>query len=682
MENKPILDQIIEEEVMEEHPNSKKHWGLLGIFILFIFVGSFFIWKRDLPDNILDKILPTKTDTETLKSFSSAEEFLAYVESGSDEGMGGFFGLSRTFEAAPMLTSQEASDSMTKNAVPLVGGAERISETNVQVLGIDEPDIVKTDGKNIFTSLDRPVLYRTLPEPMPLVDVEGTSSKRVMPLDMVQPTTSIINAFPPADLEKIADIKENGNLLVNDEILTVFGSDQIISYDVSDPKLPEKKWDVQIEDNTSIHTARLFGENIYLITSTYVDYDRPCPLSPLTPVGGLVIPCERVFHPVNPIQTDTTYSVMKINAKTGEITNAISFVGSTQATVAYMSNNAIYVTYTSYGDYADYMYEFFSSLGDDLVSAEIKSKLKNLATYEISSQAKMVEIQSILQNFYSGISTDERRRVENEINNRMEDFATSKMREMEKTGIVKVSLDNLDIVANGVVPGHPLNQFSLDEYKDNLRIATSVGGNSLQGSESANDVYVLNEKLEKVGEVLNLGLDERIYSARFIGKLGYLVTFKQIDPFYVLDLSNPNNPQVKGELKIPGFSSYLHPISDKIILGVGREDNQVKLSLFDVSDSSNPIEMDKYLLDAYWTDVSNTHHAFLQDEKHKVFFLPAGQDGYIFSYTDSSISLIKVVSNINAKRALFLDDYLYIVGENELIVLNETDWERVNSLDY
>ena len=690
MENEPILDQVILEEKMEEKPSNKNLWVLL-LFLLFVFIGSFFLWKQELFNGVISKIIPTETEVDTLESFSSAEEFLSYVDKGSDVSSGGFFNASRTLEMAPSMAMEDSSvNTMIKGELPIAGGAERVSETNVQVMGIDEPDIVKTDGKNIFTSLDRPVLYGGVPEPMMIemdevgsVDsVDSVDSKSVPFRNAIEPTTSVINAFPPADLEKIADIEQNGNLLLSDEMLMIFGRDEIIAYNVSNPSAPKKKWDIKIGDNTQIHTSRLFGDDIYVITNTYINSDRPCPISPLSPIGGLEIACDRIFHPVNPIQTDTTYSVMKIDVETGKVSESISFVGSTRSSVVYMSKNAVYVTYTSYGDYSEYMYEFFNSLGDDLVSIEVKNKLKKLASYEISSQAKMVEIQTIMEDYYRGVSTDERRRLENEISNRMEDFATSKMREMEKTGIVKVSLNDLSVESNGQVPGHPLNQFSLDEYNGNLRIATTVGGNILQGSESANDIYVLSDKLEKVGEILNLGLDEKIYSARFIGDMGYLVTFKQIDPFYVLDLSDPYNPQMKGELKIPGFSSYLHPIDDEVILGVGREDNKVKLSLFDVSDSSDPIEIDKYLLDAYWTDVSNNHHAFLQDEKHKIFFLPAGQDGYIFSYTKDSISLTKVVSDISAKRAIFLDDYLYIVGENELTVLDEADWERVGSLEY
>jgi len=148
----------------------------------------------------------------------------------------------------------------------------------------------------------------------------------------------------------------------------------------------------------------------------------------------------------------------------------------------------------------------------------------------------------------------------------------------------------------------------------------------------------------------------------------------------VLDLSEPRAPKLAGELKIPGFSSYLHPLAQNRILGVGQEGGQVKLSLFDVSTAAEPKEADQYLLAEGWSEVSNTHHAFLQDDKHKAFFIPGGQGGYIFSYAGDKLTLKKAVSDIRARRALFINDYFYIVGEDKIIVLNESDWERVNEV--
>ncbi len=229
-----------------------------------------------------------------------------------------------------------------------------------------------------------------------------------------------------------------------------------------------------------------------------------------------------------------------------------------------------------------------------------------------------------------------------------------------------------------------LNQFSLDEYEGNLRVATTIGeqwfGRFGRVSESENDIYVLDDDLDIRGSVQGLGLTERIYSARFIGDTGYIVTFRQIDPFYVIDLSDPDDPEMKGELKIPGFSSYLHPLKDKLILGVGRENGQVKLSLFDVSNPSNPREQDKYILDEYYSDVENTHRAFLQDRDNEVFFIPGSQSAYIFSYANNEIDLEHAVADIGAKRALYIDDTMFIVGDRAIVSLDIDDWDELDRL--
>ena len=113
---------------------------------------------------------------------------------------------------------------------------------------------------------------------------------------------------------------------------------------------------------------------------------------------------------------------------------------------------------------------------------------------------------------------------------------------------------------------------------------------------------------------------------------------------------------------------------------MGQEESQVKISLFDVTKPENPFEVAKYLLDEYWTEVSSTHHAFLLDDRHQVFFLPGGKGGYIFSYKDNLLNLTRAVSETNVRRAIYINDYLYIIGDDKIVVLNEADWEKVNEL--
>jgi inhibitor of cysteine peptidase len=287
----------------------------------------------------------------------------------------------------------------------------------------------------------------------------------------------------------------------------------------------------------------------------------------------------------------------------------------------------------------------------------------------------------IMEKYLASIDSDEELRISNELENKMGEYVKENARNLEQTGIVKIGIKDFDVAATGSVPGTPLNQFSLDEYQDNLRVATTISGGMWGSGESANDVYVMNKNLDILGNVKDLGLTERIYSARFIEDKGYIVTFRQIDPFYVIDLRDPNNPKMAGELKIPGFSSYLHPINKDKILGVGEENGKVKISLFDVTDPSDPKEISKYALDEYYTEVEDNHHAFLMDDKHKVFFLPGGKGGYIFSYDNDELTLKMAVSDVSAQRAVYIDDYMYIVGADKISVIDENKWEKVKEFD-
>ena len=172
--------------------------------------------------------------------------------------------------------------------------------------------------------------------------------------------------------------------------------------------------------------------------------------------------------------------------------------------------------------------------------------------------------------------------------------------------------------ASGEVMGVIHNQFSLSEHNGHLRVVTTVGGP--WGDESESHVRVLStdgDVLAEVGSVGNIGRGEQVQSVRFAGEVGYVVTFRQIDPFYTIDLSDPANPSIVGELKIPGFSSYLHPISDSLVLGVGSdadEDGRItgaKVSLFDVSDLAAPREVATWTAPDGWNDVGWDHRAFL-----------------------------------------------------------------------
>jgi hypothetical protein len=172
-------------------------------------------------------------------------------------------------------------------------------------------------------------------------------------------------------------------------------------------------------------------------------------------------------------------------------------------------------------------------------------------------------------------------------------------------------------LASGDVPGVLLNQFAMSEHEGVLRVASTTEDWNTGASESA--VYALRrsgDTLERISEVTGLGKGERIYAVRFLGPTGYVVTFRQIDPLYVLDLSNPEAPVLQGELKIPGYSAYLHPVGDGLLLGVGQDATDegralgTQLSLFDVSDPTSPQRVATLPIGG-WSEVEWDHKAFL-----------------------------------------------------------------------
>ena len=188
--------------------------------------------------------------------------------------------------------------------------------------------------------------------------------------------------------------------------------------------------------------------------------------------------------------------------------------------------------------------------------------------------------------------------------------------------------------AAGQVPGYLLSQFAMSEQNGILRVASTSAppwwGDG-QREETQSYVTTLRETsgaLVKAGQVAGLGKGERIYAVRFVGDTGYVVTFRQVDPLYTVDVRNPDAPRVAGELKITGYSAYLHPVGDGLLLGVGQEATPEgrrsgsQVSLFDVSDPANPKRVAQKLLGKSWSDTEWDHHAFLYWPKTGLTMLP------------------------------------------------------------
>jgi inhibitor of cysteine peptidase len=276
----------------------------------------------------------------------------------------------------------------------------------------------------------------------------------------------------------------------------------------------------------------------------------------------------------------------------------------------------------------------------------------------------------------------------------------------EETLIYRIKLDQEKIVvmAEGAVSGYVLNQFSMDEYNSFFRIATTVWTNG----DSTNSLFILDMDLNVVGKLEDLAPGERIYSTRFMGDRCYLVTFRQIDPFFVIDIANPTAPKVLGYLKIPGFSGYLHPYDENHIIGIGEQDSNVKLSLFDVTDVTAPTETAKYIIEAEYSDspVLYDHKAFLFDKPKQLLALPVStnmfgirdgnsgywQGAYIFDISleqgftlEGKITHQNVADqfeyDLNVKRILYIDNVLYTTSDNKVKMNDLESLEPLNEIN-
>lgn len=287
---------------------------------------------------------------------------------------------------------------------------------------------------------------------------------------------------------------------------------------------------------------------------------------------------------------------------------------------------------------------------------------------------------------------------------------------MTQTGIRKVSYKDgkLEAVGQTKVEGTLNDSFSIDEYEENLRLVTTVspaGGSQavpfpwfrtliqdrtdVTRESETNSLYVLDKNLKELGKIEGLAKDEEVYSARFMGDIGYFVTFRQVDPLFSVDLSDPENPNIVGQLKIPGFSDYLHPYGEGKLLGVGMDvdasgttTNGVKISMYDISNPADVSETQKYVLDGtYSTDVSYDYKAVLIDvEKNIIGFSAYGdsQHYYIFSYDEGAGFTCRLDRTLGGHygsvRGVYIESTLYIVAGNTIESYDMESFDKIDDI--
>jgi uncharacterized secreted protein with C-terminal beta-propeller domain len=374
--------------------------------------------------------------------------------------------------------------------------------------------------------------------------------------------------------------------------------------------------------------ARMIGSTVYMVTreQIYPYYNDPI-IVPVLREGTKTVVQPDVWYFDNPEQQYTFTTITAIDAGTGNEKDAQTYLlGS--GNIIYVSPDAMYVSYPRYHPVV------YPMKGEIAPPQPVSLGVGSGGSAGVSSGSTGVS--SPVPADFNSMSEDQRQSIISGLRSGEQEAIRRQEADQTTTVVHKIAIRDgrITYVAKGEVPGVLDNQFSMDEYNNNLRMATTSSVSTRAGQYTYNNVYVLSGQMETIGALTHVAEQESIYAARFIGDRLYLVTFKRIDPFFVIDLSKPEAPKILGKLKIPGYSDYLHPYDATHIIGIGKETTTndwggvstsgVKLALFDVSDVANPKQIDTVQIGDAGSDSAalTDHHAFLFDKNKNLLVIP------------------------------------------------------------
>ena len=537
-------------------------------------------------------------------------------------------------------------------------GSGDYSKTNVQVDNVDEADIVKTDGNYIYYVTGNKVFIVDSKELKIISDIKIREDKKGFnPREIFINNDKLIvlgNFYEYEEVvnrndyeEDMAEV-ENAKMAVYSDTARITSTNlaKAIVYDISNKETPKIIREVGLDGNYM--NSRMIGDNVFIISRKAVYYYDGIEEEELLP---------RVQD-----------SITEQKTRSIDCTDIAYFIGTDD-------KNYMLIGGFNINNNEEISVETFFGASEDVYASENNLYLS----------------QTVYDNNWNANTT-----------------------------IYKFSLTGSQIVlqAKGEVEGYLNNQFSMDEYEGNLRLATTYtireGEEEIVGDADgvpitkvpeikySNRLYVLDKNLKENVRIDDLAKDEQIYSVRFIGKIGYIVTFKQIDPLFVIDLSDPTNPQIKGELKIPGYSSYLHPYDENHIIGLGYNtksnghggitNDNMKMSMFDVSDVENPKEMFSIDIGTEYvhSEILYNHKSLFYKKSDNLIGFPVSYDSQnrleIFKI-DLENGFEKYAEILNNKdfngieRAIYIEDTLYTLHYNGIISYNLNTFEKLNELE-
>lgn len=557
-----------------------------------------------------------------VKKFASEDELKKAIEKSE----------SRDYHTTTFNSAVDIAESAADSASDTTGASKSTnarmendySTTNVQVEGVDEADVVKTDGKTIFYLTNNKVYIvnaNPLEEKAEIdlkEEMKDTSGLGLSSIYVSNNKLVLIGYFSKKDKE----IDDGYYPYWTYKYYTF-----VKLYDVADPSNPKCTKSKYIEGNYL--DSRLIGDYLYFVSNKtfYRYYDEELVVNDVLPtyyeddgVVNTIASTDIAYFPDS--YSNSFMMISGINIKTGE-TSDIETIFGTSSTV-YCSEKYMYLVRR------DYNYD------------------------------------------------------------------------KDRSYIYKIKLDEgkTEIVAKNKVRGYIINQFALDEYDGYLRIATSEENYNMfaQRYIQKNHMYVLDEDLIVIGKTDDYGRGERIYSVRFVNELAYVVTFKQIDPLFIMDLSNPSEPRITGELKIPGYSSYIHPYDEDHIIGIGYETEEnrwggvqnsaLKMTMFDVSDIENPKEDFTITIGDYYSSspVTTNHKALFFNKDKNLIGFPVSGDSKGFKVYKIEKDKFKEYADLDDNswysyydgRIIYIADKFYTLNSNEIVCYSMDDLTKLD----
>jgi len=628
-----------------------------GLFL--ILIVAFFLSACSGPVVVKDPtttVNPTTTENLGLNKAADYTRLIKIILRA--QGSGQFpYGIARN--ASQQTKETGAADSSTEAA------GNDYSQTNIQVEGVDEADIIKTDGRYLYVVANNRFYI------VDAVDPTGMKVLHTQTFSMKQNTETEQIIESPVEL-----FLDTGNerltLIVNGNINTIY----------EPPEEPIETKPTMTETPEETSSVETKPEETAAAEETSPDL--------AVSDSAKTMPADKIWYPYYQTKSYTTTYVYDIISKANPvIVRQFTQEGSYQT--SRKIEDDLYVVSNRY------QYRLYTDNNSDIKPEDVFPCVTNNVAegeWDLLPPGKIwilpdgdVNNQLII----SGIDTLEDSRDPDTVSligssgivyasatqlyvagwGMIWDEKKDTLPEYT-TDIYRFSLSDSTIreSGKGSVPGSIINQFSMDEYNGYFRLATTGLTVHQSGSQNqtANNLYVLGKDLKIVGQITGLAKDESIQSVRFMGDQAYVVTFRQVDPLFVIDLKNPAAPVVLGQLKIPGYSTYLHPYGDNLLLGFGYDVKVegesaytmgLKVSMFDVSDFNNPKEVSTLLLGGRgsYSDLLYNHKSLLFSmEKNLIAFpatLTSKLDGNPMAYAEPSYQGLLVLQ-VGAANALSL----------------------------